>query len=65
MRLLHTLGVDINAAHNDGRTPLNQASSYGNSEVVKLLRSLAADKNQSDSDGETTKDKHPHCCLIM
>ena len=46
-------GVDVNAAANDGATPLGEASQEGHPEIVKLLLAAGADVNAADNDGAT------------
>jgi len=38
-------GANVNAAMNDGPTPLNMASSLGHADVVKLLLAAKANVN--------------------
>lgn len=45
VRLLHTLGADINKPDMDGFVPIYVASQEGHARVVELLASLGADVN--------------------
>ncbi len=46
-------GADINAADNNGRTPLMAAAIRGRHDIVKVLTAWGADVNAQDADGAT------------
>ena len=55
IRVMEKLGVDINAADNEGLTSLHLASMKAhNIEVLKLLTELGADTSLKTSFGEST-----------
>lgn len=52
-RLLLAKNVDVNAANQDGETPLIRAVRLGNIETIKALLAKRADTNRSDVFGDT------------
>jgi uncharacterized protein len=52
-RLLLAKGVDVNAANNDGETPLIRAVRLANVDMIKALMVRKADANRSDVFGDT------------
>ena len=47
------LGADVNAADNDGRTPLHYAANNGREDIENLLIESGADVNATDKNGMT------------
>lgn len=52
-RILLSKNVDVNAANNDGETPLTRAVRLENVEIIKGLLAKGADANRSDMFGNT------------
>lgn len=52
-RILLAKGVDVNAANQDGETPLIRAVRVANIDVIKALLAKKADANRSDVFGDT------------
>lgn len=52
-RILLTKNVNVNAANNDGETPLTRAVNLENVEILKALLAKGADPNRSDMFGNT------------
>ena len=53
MRELLARGSNVNAAANNGSTPLIQASFFGRVEVVRALLAAGADKRRMTNNGAT------------
>ena len=52
IKLLHTLGADIDCPRDNGETPAFAAASGGHDQVVQLLANLGSDTNRADNGGE-------------
>ena len=53
MRELLSCGANVNAADNDGDTPLIRASCFCHVDVVRALLAAGADKHHVANDGNT------------
>jgi ankyrin repeat protein len=56
VNLLVGFGADLNAASNDGRTPLHVAAAAADDAVVALLLLKGADAGATDKEGKTPLD---------
>ncbi|RKP07357.1 ankyrin repeat-containing domain protein [Thamnocephalis sphaerospora] len=53
VKALLDAGQPVNAADDNGYTPLHAAASYDHLELIQLLLERGADANQADEDGDT------------
>ena len=70
VRLLLTAKADVNAAENDGKTPLMSASANGHLEVVQALLAASADVNARQGDGSNglmlaLQNDHPEVAKLL